>query len=101
MTTTKPTSFRIFSAVISITVFVFLTATVFSFYRVDTKYAMILAFLMFVALSFTTVGIYTGFTYRTDDDKAKMFNRIGLIGNLIICLFTIGLMAFAAMTTAS
>ena len=96
-----PASFRIFIIVISIVALVFLTATLFSFYRVDVKYAMILAFFMFVALAFTTVGIYTGFKYKTDDKKTKIQNRIGLIGNLLIFLFTLGIMAFAALAGAS
>ena len=96
-----PASFRIFIIVISIVALVFLTATLFSFYRVDVKYAMILAFFMFVALAFTTVGIYTGFKYKTDDNKTKIQNRIGLIGNLLIFLFTLGIMAFAALAGAS
>ena len=96
-----PASFRIFIIVISIVALVFLTATLFSFYRVDVKYAMILAFFMFVALAFTTVGIYTGIKYKTDDNKTKIQNRIGLIGNLLIFLFTLGIMAFAALAGAS
>ena len=96
-----PASFRIFIIVISIVALVFLTATLFSFYRVDVKYAMILAFFMFVALAFTTVGIYTGIKYKTVDNKTKIQNRIGLIGNLLIFLFTLGIMAFAALAGAS
>lgn len=101
MTEKKPTSFKIFITVITITTLVFLTATFFSYYQIDNKYSMILAFFMFVALAFTTVGIYTGFKHKTDEKKSKTQNRIGLIGNLLIFLFTIGLMAFAALTKAS
>ena len=101
MTEKKPTSFKIFIAVITISALVFLTATLFSYYQVDKKYSMILAFFMFVALAFTTVGIYTGFKHTTDEKKAKTQNRIGLIGNLLIFLFTVGLMAFAELTKAS
>ena len=101
MTTKKPTSFKIFIAVITVTALVVLAATLFSYYQVDKKYSIILAFFMFVALSFTTVVIYAGFKYRTDDNKAKTKNRVGLIGNLLIFIFTIGLMAFAALTKAN
>ena len=101
MTTKKPTSFKIFIAVISVTALVFLAATLFSYYRVDKKYSMILAFFMFVAFAFTTIGIYTGFKDRSNENMAKIQNRIGLIGNLLIFLFTIGLMAFAAFIEAS
>lgn len=101
MTEKKPTSFKIFIAVITITALVFLTATLFSYFRVDKKYAMILAFFMFVALAFTTVGIYTGLKHKTEENKSKTQNRIGLIGNLLIFLFTIALMAFAALTKAA
>ena len=100
MTQKKPTAFKIFIAVISITASVFLTATLFSFYRVDKKYAMILAFFMFIALAFTTVGIYSGLKFKSDESKSKLQNRIGLIGNAIIFLFTVGLMLYAALTKA-
>jgi hypothetical protein len=56
---------------------------------------------MFVALALTTVGIYAGFNHKTEEKRAKTQNKIGLIGNLLIFLFTIGLMAFAALTRAS
>lgn len=97
----KPTSFKIFILVISIVTLVFLTATLFFYYKVDMRYSMILAFFMFVALSFTTVGIYTGFKNKVNEKKVKNQNKIGLIGNLLIFLFTIGLMAFAALKEAS
>jgi amino acid transporter len=101
MTEERPTSFKNFIVVITITALVFLTATFFSYYQVDKKYSMILAFFMFVALTFTTVGIYTGFKHKTEGKKSKIQNRIGLIGNLLIFLFTIALMALAALTAAS
>lgn len=71
MTEKKPTSFKIFIAVFTITALVFLTASLFSYYQVDKKYSMILAFFMFVALAFTTVGIYTGFNHKIDQKKIK------------------------------
>jgi len=97
----KPTSFKIFIVVISIVAMVFLTATFFSYYQVDKKYAMFLALFMFIALAFTTVGIYTGFKHTAEEKKAKIQNRIGLIGNLLIFLFTVGIMAFAALGNAT
>jgi hypothetical protein len=101
MKETKPTSFKVFIAVISITVLVFTTATLFSIFHVDKKYSMILAFFMFIAFALTAVGIYAGFNHKTEEKRAKTQNRTGLIGNMIIFLFTIGLMAFAALTKAS
>ena len=98
MTKNKPTSFKIFTAVISITALVFLTATLFSYYQVDKKYSMLLAFFMFVALAFTTVGIYSGFKFKTDDIKHRRLNLVGLIGNLTIFVFTLGIMGYAALT---
>ena len=94
----KPTSFRIFIVVVTVIALLFLTATLFSHYHVDKKYAMILAFFMFVTLSFTTVGIYTGFNHITDNKKSKNQNRFGLIGNLLIFLLTIVIMAIAALS---
>jgi hypothetical protein len=101
MSTKKPTSLNIFIAVLSITALVFLTASFFSHYRVDKKYSMILAFFMFVAFAFTTVGIYAGFKLQSEERKVRIQNRVGLIGNLLIFLFTIGIMASAAFMKAS
>ena len=100
MTKGKPTSFKIFLAVVLITTLVFVSATFFYIYQIDKKYTMLLAFFMFVAFAFTTVGIYTGLKYRTEDKSAKTFNRIGLIGNILIFTFTIGLMLFSALSTS-
>ncbi|MFA9214583.1 MAG: hypothetical protein ACEQSR_12165 [Candidatus Methylacidiphilales bacterium] len=94
----KPTSFKVFIAVTSITGLIFLTATVFSYYQVDKKYSMILAFFMFVALAFTTVGIYAGFKFKTEDRKHRRLNLIGFIGNVIIFVFTLCIMGYAAMS---
>ena len=93
----KPTSFKVFIAVIFITALVFLTTTFCFYYLVNMKYVIILAVFQFIALAFTSVGIYTGFKYKTDENRSKIFNRIGLIGNSIIFLFTIVLMAYATM----
>lgn len=98
MTKNKPTSFKVLLVVISITVLVLLTATLFSYYQVDKKYSMFLAFFMFVTLSFTTVGIYSGFKYKTDDSKHRRLNLAGLIGNLIIFVFTLSIMGYASTT---
>ena len=101
MTTKKPTSFKIFIIVISITALDFLAASLFSYYHVDKKYTMILAFFLFVAFAFTTVGIYTGFKDKPNEKKARIQNRVGLIGNFLVFLFVLGLMAFAAVMEAS
>ncbi len=97
----KPTSFKVFIAVASITALIFLTATLFSYYQVNMKYSMILALCMFIALAFTTVGIYAGFKFRSVEKRSKIFNRVGLIGNVLIFLFTILIMTFAALTTGN
>ena len=98
--TEKPISYNIFILVITITALLLFITALFSYYQVDKKYSMILAIIMFVALSFTTVGIYTGYNHRTDEKKSITKNRIGLIGNLMIFLITIGMMIFAAFTEA-
>jgi len=97
----KPLSFKIFIVVISITMVDLIAATILSYYQADKKYAMITAFIMFIALAFTTVGIYSGIRYNAEIKKNVILNRIGLVGNLLIFLYTIGLMAYAAFTTAA
>lgn len=98
MTKNKPKSFKVFIVVISISVLVFLTATLFSYYQVDKKYSLLLALFMFVAFTFTTVGIYSGFKFKTDDNKHRRLNLLGIIGNLLIFIFTLGIMGYAALT---
>jgi hypothetical protein len=93
--------FKVFLAVISVTALVFLAASLFSYYRVDKKYAMLLAFFLFVAFAFTTVGIYSGFKLKTNNIKFKRLNLVGLLGNLVIFLFTLGLMLYAALSKAT
>ena len=51
---------------------------------------MILAFCLFAAMSFKTVGIYTG-VQNKDRDK-QFWNRIGLYGNLAFFVFVLILM---------
>ena len=97
MTDKEPTSFKVFIGTLSTTAIVLTTATLFSFYHVDKKYAMILALLQFIALAFTTVGVYAGIKYRTENRRHKLFNKVGLIGNLLIFLFTVGIMTFAVV----
>lgn len=96
-----PTSFRVFVAVLSATAFAFLIAVIFSMLQVDRKYAMILALLLFISFAFTTVGIYAGFKFKTDDIKLRRRNLIGLIGNLVIFLFILYIMAHAALTSGA
>lgn len=94
----KPTSFKILIAAILITALVFMTTPLFSYYQVDKKYSIFLAFFMLVAFALTTIGIYSGFKLKTDDNKHRRINLVGLIGNLLIFVFTLGIMGYAALT---
>lgn len=101
MTEQKSSSFKIFIGSFSITALVFMAASLFSYYQADKKYPMLLAFFMFIAFALTPVGIYTGFNFKTEEKRTKILNLIGLIGNFLIFIFTLGLMLFAALTKAS
>jgi hypothetical protein len=101
MATRKPTSYIVFLVVISMTTLNLIMATILSTYDDGMKYAMVSAFFLFIGLTFTTVGIYTGFKYRTEENKPRVQNKIGLVGNLIIFLFTVCIMAYAALTPSS
>lgn len=101
MTHKNPTSFKVFIGVITVTAVTFIIATFFSYYRVDPKYSMILAVMLFVAFAFTTVGIYTGVKFKTDVSRLKRLNMVGLIGNIAIFLFILGTMFFAAVSAAT
>ena len=55
---------------------------------------------MFVAFAFTTVGIYGGLKLKTNENGVKLLNRIGIIGNLLVFMFVVILMVFAAFVEA-
>ena len=93
-----PGSFDVLIIVISITALVFTAATLFSFYHADKKYSMLLAFFQFIAFAISMVGIVAGFKYKTDESHLRLLNRIGLIGNALVFLFTISIMLMAALS---
>lgn len=96
MTNLKPLSFKVFLIVVSVTVFNFIAALLLSYNHANIKYSMVLALLQFIAMSGSLMGIYTGFKYNSDDKKNLLFNKIGLIGCLVIFSLTIVIMAIAA-----
>lgn len=101
MRSKKPLSFKIFLIIISIVGSVLITSTLFFYYQIDRKYSMILAFFMFIALAFAPVGAYSGFKYKSEEKNLKLLNSIGKIGNTLIFLFIITLMAIAVFLKAN
>ena len=101
MTIKTPTSLNVFFATVSITALVIFTAIGFAYFRVDPKYAKFLALFLFLAGAFSTVGIYTGIRYKSENSKGKVQNLIGLIGNLLIFLFFVAMMVKGAMASAA
>ena len=91
----KSTSFTIFIIAITVFALVFLAATLLSYFHADMLYAMFLAFILFIVMSCTTVGIYSGLKFNSDDSKLKLYNKIGLIGNIVIFSAIVLIMFFA------
>ncbi len=87
---TKPFSFKVFLVLLLITAGVFIAATLLSQAQADKKYATILAFFLFVAMSFSPVGIYAGLKDKSNNQKT--YNRIGIYGNLLFYVFILFLM---------
>jgi|GEM_PF-2744044 len=96
----KPISYKIFIVTFTLTSIVFLLASLINYFQADKKHSMTLAFIMMIVFALAAIGMYTGFTNKTELSNIKKYNRIGLIGNLLIFVLTIGLMAIAAFTTA-
>lgn len=80
----RPHSFNIFIAIICTLLIAYGTATLFSYYRIDLKYARLVAWIGIVALSFTTVGMYSGYYYKSAIKRFLILNRIGFIGSISI-----------------
>jgi hypothetical protein len=97
MATKKPTSFKVFLLVISVVAAALGTATLFSYFQVDKKYSMSLTILIFVAMSFANIGIYTGFKDK-NQESGRLLNRIGLVGNIFAVVVFLFFMFMVLLT---
>lgn len=89
MKQSKPTSLKLFVLATVITVIIFLIATF------SPGYGQNLAFVLVLVFVLTGVGTYSGLKYKTDESKLRNRNRVGLVGNLVIFLFILGIMIYA------
>ena len=87
---------KIFIALISVTTLVFLTSFLFSYYQIDKRYSIILAFTLFVAMSFAPLGIYSSLKNKEIENRQKLLNKVGLIGNSIIFALVLIIMIVVA-----
>ena len=101
MTTKKPKSYLIFLSVATTNIVAFLIASLFAWFHVDKKYAIFIAFIMTIAFAFSTVGIYEAIKFKTDDQKQKFQNKVGLVGNIIVLLYVLTIIIYAVYTTPS
>ncbi len=91
----RPVSYLIFITSLILTILVFISATILSYYQAPVKYAMMLAFIQIIVFALVSVGVFSSFRYKSESKEQKKYNRIGLVGNGIIFLFTLVLMIFA------
>jgi hypothetical protein len=84
-----PTSLKLFMIAITTTLTVFLLATF------KPGYGTILAFILILTFGLTGVGIYSGLRHKTDEQKQRRNNKIGLLGNSLIFIFILGIMIYA------
>jgi hypothetical protein len=87
MKTPAPFSFKLFIANFCITVIVVILATDLAGNPAYRKYAVLMALPIILIFTLSAIGIYSAATKKQQEPRAKTQNRIGLFGNLVICLF--------------
>ena len=94
----KTTSFKIFIIAASLVAIVFLGARLpLYFFHADFFYAMVLAIILFIAMIFALIGFFSGLKFKSEDERLRLFNKIGLIGNLIVFVIIVILFFFALL----
>jgi hypothetical protein len=87
MKTPTPFSFKIFITNTCLTLIVVLSATFLSGNPAYRKYAVLMALPIILIFTMSAIGIYSAATKKQEEARAKTQNRIGLFGNLALCLF--------------
>ncbi|CAN5790655.1 hypothetical protein BH11BAC7_BH11BAC7_01860 [soil metagenome] len=82
----SPLSFRIFIISLCATLIVFVTATILASNPAYRKYAVLSAPPTIFLFTFSVIGIFNAATKKYETRREKIRNRIGLFGNLSICL---------------
>jgi len=82
------TSFVIFIIALVITALVFTIAALYPFFGWDKKNLIFLGFSQFMVAVITPIGILSGY---------KTKNKIGLWGNTVLFIFTIGIAIYALL----
>jgi hypothetical protein len=87
----KPKSFNIFVIAMSIVA----VTTLASLFIADILLAMVLAVILFIAMIFTIIGFISGLKYKGQESKS--YNKVGLIGNLVLFVTIVIMMFFALL----
>lgn len=90
MRTKVSVSFYLFIIALFISTAVIIATVLFSHYHVDKKNLIFLGAGQFLVAMFTPIGIYIGVK-----SPLKKLNKIGLWGNVLLLLYTGGLMVMA------
>lgn len=91
--TKRPTSFNIFVFAI----IAFISSSLLSFLKIDVLFAVVLAVIFFITMIFTIIGFFSGLKFKGEDVKSKLYNKVGLIGNLVLFIVILSLLFLALL----
>jgi hypothetical protein len=86
-----PFSFKLFIINLCATLVVMVTATILSSNPAYRKYAVLSALPIILIFTFSAIGIYSAATKKFEIKKEKILNKVGLAGNIAICLLFLSL----------
>ena len=81
-----PFSFKIVIIDLCSTLIVMVTATILSSNPAYRKYAVLATLPTILIFALSAIGIYSAATNRYETKKQKALNKVGLLGNIAICL---------------
>lgn len=82
-----PFAFKIFIACFCVTLIILVSVTMLANNPVYRKYAVLFAGPTILVFTFSAIGIYSAATKKYEAGREKKLNRVGLFGNLVVCLF--------------
>ena len=88
MKTKKSVSLLFFAVSALLTTIALIAASLFSYFSVDMKYAILLALLQLTSTLISLIGFTLG-CFNIPNKEVRGSNTIGLIGNLVIIIYTL------------
>lgn len=88
----KPFAFKVFIIDLCATVFMVIVATFLSNNPAYRKYAVLSTIPIILIFTMSAIGIYSALITKHENAREKKLNRIGLFGNIVICVFFLSIM---------